>query len=177
MPSDRSSPPSSRLNIELLLGLSATFLSFAALTVSIFQTKIAREKQHASVWPYLQTQISTTTNVFRYGIVNKGIGPAIVKEVEWRSGDSTYKQTHEFVLNEIGSGKGLGRSSFAPDAVFSPEGSLSLITVYDNDSLSNIVSAKLDNESFNLRVIYSDVYGNCWELDQGKTRQLATCPE
>jgi hypothetical protein len=176
MPPELSTPPSRRLTLELLLGLSAIFLSLAALTVSIFQTKILREQQHASVWPYLETQISTAGKDLNYGIINKGIGPAIIKEIEWRSGDSSYKKTQQFLLSEIGSAKGLGRSALEPNSVFSPQGGLALITVYDNDSLSKVVNEKLDSESFNLRIIYSDVYGNCWELDEGETTQLSDCP-
>lgn len=177
MPQELPKPASSKLNIELLLGLSATFLSLAALIVSIFQTKIAREQQHASVWPYLETGVSVAKGKIDYFVVNKGIGPAIVKEVEWKLGDSTYEKTQQFVSTEFGYLKGLGRGELAPNSVFSPDGFVSLLSVYDNDSLKAVVAEKLESESFNLRIIYSDVYGNCWEYSQNKTTQLSDCPE
>jgi hypothetical protein len=177
MPAETPLLPKKRINVELLLSLSATFLSLAALTVSIFQTKIAREQQHASVWPYLQLGASSNGTEYNYGIMNRGIGPAIVKEVEWIYRDSVYKHTHEFIYNEIGFAKGLGRSKMEPNEVFSPTSGVSLITVYGNDSLVNIVSKILESDLFRLRVTYSDVYGNCWRLDKDKTEKLADCPK
>jgi len=80
-----------RINIELLLGISATFLSLAALVVSIVQTRIAREQQHASVWPYLQILASNFDNELHYGLENKGVGPAIIRDFEIAYRGKTYK--------------------------------------------------------------------------------------
>lgn len=71
-----------RINIELLLGTSATFLSLTALVVSIFQTRIAREQQQASVWPHLQDQYVVMDKKFTWSVINNGIGPAIVKATD-----------------------------------------------------------------------------------------------
>ena len=177
MPSETPVPPKRKINIELLLSLSATFLSLAALIVSVFQTKIAREEQHATVWPYLQLGASSNSTTYDYGIENRGIGPAIIKKVEWVYGDSVYKHSHEFIFNEIGFSRGLGRSEMEPNQVYSPAGGASLISVYENDSLVKVVSKILESDSFRLRIIYSDVYGNCWQLDKGKTEKLEDCPE
>ncbi len=166
-----------RLNIELLLGLSATFLSFAALIVAIFQTKIAREQQHASVWPHLSVTASNSDNSYDFGVNNFGIGPAIIKSVRWKIGDSIYNNTFDFVRNELGFPRGLGRSEMRQGHVMTPNDGLALITVNNNDSLARIVADKLSGNSFNLQLIYSDVYGNCWELKNGDTNQLSDCPE
>ncbi len=167
-----------KINVELLLGLSAIFLSFAALIVSVFQTKIAREQQHAAVWPYLQAMYaSDAIGGSRYYILNKGVGPAIIKGVEWKFSDSTYSGTREFVAAEIGYPRQLGRSEMGAGDVFSVGDGITLIEVTKSDSLREIVYQKINNELFSLKVVYSDVYGNCWELKDGATRQLSNCPE
>ncbi|KAA6438364.1 hypothetical protein FEM33_16860 [Dyadobacter flavalbus] len=166
-----------KINIEVLLGLSATFLSFAALIVSVFQTKIAREQQHASVWPYLSASFSNAEHSYSYNVNNFGIGPAIIRNVSWEMGDSVYSSTFDFIRNEIGFPKGLGRSEMESGYVVPANNGLSLIEVNDNDSLSRIMEKKLTSNSFRLRVIYSDVYGNCWEMGTGKTKPLSECPE
>ncbi len=167
-----------KINIELLLGLSATFLSLGALIVSIFQTKIAREQQHAAVWPYLQTMHSSdAAGGGRFYIQNKGVGPAIIRDVEWKFRDSTYSGTREFVVAEIGYPRQLGRGEMGVGDVFSSGDGRDLIEVTNSDSLRNVVFLKLNSESFSLRVVYSDVYGNCWELKNEETRPLASCPK
>lgn len=166
-----------KINVELLLGLSATFLSFAALIVSVFQTKIAREQQHASVWPYLSASFSNAENSYAYKVSNFGVGPAIIRNVSWEMGDSVYSSTFDFIRGEIGFPKGLGRSEMESGYVVPANNSLALIEVYDNDSLSRLMEKKLTSSSFRLRLIYSDVYGNCWEMKMGKTKPLSECPE
>ncbi|WP_461114717.1 hypothetical protein [Spirosoma jeollabukense] len=69
-----------RINIELLLGISATFLSLAALVVSIFQTKIAREQQQKSVLPYLQVRHQIKNNGIAIFLENEGVGPAFIND-------------------------------------------------------------------------------------------------
>jgi hypothetical protein len=166
-----------RVNIELLLGLSAIFLSFAALIVAIFQTKIARDQQHASVWPHLSITSSNSDQSYDFGVNNFGIGPAIIKSVRWKIGDSIYTNTFDFIRNEVGFPRGLGRSEMKPGHVMTPNAGLALITVNNNDSLAKVIADKLSDNSFNLQLIYSDVYGNCWELKNGETNPLSDCPE
>ncbi|WP_221393308.1 hypothetical protein [Dyadobacter sp. NIV53] len=174
--SENTSKPARKFNIELLLGLSATFLSLAALIVSIFQTKIAREQQHASVWPYLQIASSNRVGNYRFGIENNGVGPAIVKKVEWQHKTKTYESSREFIWEQIGRDKkGIGFGAIAPESVLKPGDNFELIGIYQNDSLARQLMHKVESDFFNLRVIYSDIYGNCWQLDQGKTRQLTDC--
>jgi len=166
-----------KINFELLLGLSATFLSFAALVVSLFQTKIARKQQHASVWPYLAAFNSNSANSNSYKVKNYGIGPAIIKNVKWETEDSVYTDTLEFVRSEIGYSKGLGRNEMESGYVITPEVALSLIEITDNDSSPQLIDGKLTSNSFSLRVIYSDVYGNYRELNKGKSKSLRECPK
>jgi hypothetical protein len=166
-----------RINIELLLGLSATFLSFAALIVAIFQTKIAREQQHAAVWPYLSTTLSNSERSYTYNVNNFGIGPAIIKKVSWQLGDSIYSNTFDFIRNEIGFPKGLGRSEMKQGHVLTANSGLSLIEVNGNDSLTQVMEKILTSNAFSLQIIYSDVYGNCWELKEGETKPLPGCPD
>ena len=43
-----------KIDVNVLLGLSAVFLSASALIVSIIQTTIFKEQQRATVWPNMQ---------------------------------------------------------------------------------------------------------------------------
>jgi len=167
-----------KINIELLLGISATILSLVALIVSIFQTKIARDQQHAAVWPYLQTYSANADKSFEWGIENKGIGPALVRKVEFTYDTISYEGPREFLWGRIGMNiKGTGFGWISDKSVFKPGEIMSLINVWENDSIEQELTKNLNTKLFNLRVIYSDVYGNCWQLDQGKTTELSDCPD
>jgi hypothetical protein len=178
MPSETPVPPKRKINIELLLSLSATFLSLAALIVSVFQTKIAREQQHASVWPYIAQIQSSGKDSYQFYLENKGVGPSIIKSVEWEFGDNKYDTGRDFFKAEVSkSFKGVGTSSLDKGAVFKDGETLSLIGVWNNDSLGRVLFNKLDDKAFNLRIVYSDVYGNCWERNNGEVKELKNCTE
>ena len=73
--------------------------------------------------------------------------------------------------------KGVGFGGIVPGFILKSGDPIELIGVYENDSLALQVSEKVESRPFNLHVVYSDVYGNCWELNSGKTVQLSDCPE
>ncbi|UFH53819.1 hypothetical protein [Spirosoma sp. KNUC1025] len=173
-------PPAKRpINIELLLGISATFLSLAALVVSIFQTKIARDQQQASVWPFLQTLQSNLDQEFHYGLENKGVGPAIIKEYKLSYRGKAYPDIQALFFDQIGrrTPGGKGFSGVASGAVFKPGESLDLLFVGGNDSIIQRTEAMLIDTSFRLQIQYADVYGNCWQLDRNKVKALGKCTE
>ena len=171
-------PRRRRINIELLLGISATFLSLAALVVSIFQTKIAREQQQASVWPYLQAMASSFDQEFHFGIENKGVGPAIIKDYKLSYKGRPYTSIQALFWEQVGvktpGGKGFGNISTGE--VFKPAESIELLYVGRNDSIIRKVETIIADTSFRLRIRYADVYGNCWQLDGDKVTALGQCP-
>lgn len=171
--------PQRRINIELLLGISATFLSLAALVVSIFQTKIARERQQASVWPYLQIMGSNFDQEFHYGLENKGVGPAIVKEYKLSYRGKAYPNIQALFFDQFGrrtpGGKGFG--SVETGDVFKPGENMDLLFVGRSDSVIQRTEAMLADTSFRLQIHYADVYGNCWQLDHNKVKALGKCAE
>ena len=176
---DEQTPvPKKKINISLLLGLSAVFLSASALLVSIIQTTILREQQYASVWPYLQTSASFTSGYYSYGIENKGVGPAIIKDFEYTYNGSSYRKTSEVFLALFGENvKGVGFSDISKDYVFKSGESISVLSVSLPDSLINKIIYRWESDSVNLKITYSDVYGNCWRLDDGVTTRLSSCPK
>jgi hypothetical protein len=168
-----------RINIELLLGISATFLSLAALIVSIVQTRIAREQQHASVWPYLQVLSSSFDDELHYGLENKGVGPAIIRDFKISYQGKIYKSVQRLFNDVIGKhtagGKGFGTVS--KGSVFKSGDDIDILFVTKNDLVINQVNAMLNDSSFHILIRYADVYGNCWLLDQDKVTELVSCPE
>jgi hypothetical protein len=176
---DENAPaPKRKINVELLLGLSAVFLSASALIVSIVQTTIFKEQQYASVWPYLQSTLSSRSGFYDYVLENKGVGPAIVKRFEYVYQGTSYHKTRPVFTALFGENtKGVGFTDINKDYVFKPEEAISLLSLDLPDSVIRQISNRWESDSINLKITYADVYGNCWLLDNGVTTRLTSCPD
>jgi hypothetical protein len=185
MASDKPVVPKNPINIELLLGLSATFLSFAALIVSIFQTRIAREQQQASVWPYVQVSSNHLDNDFVLLLKNNGVGPALIKKAEFGY-RGTSELSHIKLLNQIMStgtpGDSLLKASrfwndILPGDVLKAGDEIEIYKTLNSGYLADFLGNVISDSTFQFRITYSDVYGNCWLLNHGKVTRLDDCPE
>jgi hypothetical protein len=211
--------PKQSINIELLLGISATFLSLAALVVSIFQTKIAREQQQKSVLPYLQIRHEIVDNQMTVFLENEGVGPAFIKSITTSYNKKSLAGYTEFLLDAMGD---LSADLTAiPDEQLTQQKYDSLLKANKNIRISQdyiqagkdadviyagsavkegdnrmIFSFKkegqnggpfikwmenlLADSTYQIKVTYSDVYDNCWQmthkLNRNKVVQLAKCP-
>jgi len=175
---EEATVPKKKINVDFLLGLSAVFLSASALIVAIIQTTIFREQQYAAVWPYLQTTYSFRSGFYDYGMENKGVGPAVVKSMEFRYQGVSYANTRELFSAVFGENfKGIGFSDVNTNYVFKSGEGISLLTVDLPDSLINNVIYHWESDSITLSVTYADVYGNCWKLEYGVTTRLSSCPD
>lgn len=180
--------PKRRINIELLLGVSATFLSLAALVVSIFQTKIAREQQQASVWPHLQADYSKTDNEFVWNIINNGIGPAIIRSVAVHYRGREYRDAYQLMNEQIQlfdkntkNHKTVHVNLFYggvfPGNVIKADGELTLGRLSENEGIADSMARVIRDSTYHFIVNYSDVYGNCWQLDGDKVTAIGECPQ
>ncbi|MBD2752312.1 hypothetical protein [Spirosoma validum] len=171
--------PRRRINIELLLGISATFLSLAALVVSIFQTKIAREQQEASVWPRIATSSGVLELNFTYSVANQGVGPAIIKSVETIYKGHKYPTLSVLLFQHTGHlNGGFMHGTLEPEMVLKAGDEYELFKLMRNDEpLSSKLEKIVTDSSFHFRIRYADIYGNCWQLDQNKVTELGKCPQ
>lgn len=88
-----------------------------------------------------------------------------------------YSTTFDFIRSEIGFSKGLGRRELNIGNVVTPNSNgFTLVEVNNNDSLSRQIDEKLTSNGFSLQIIYSDIYGNCWQLQDGQNTALSDCP-
>ena len=175
---DEINPVSKRkINVSLLLGISAVFLSASALIVSIILTTILREQQNATVWPYIQATFMFTKGAYSFGIENKGVGPAIIKELEYTYNGASYENTKKMYTALFGeSYAGVGFTVTNKNYVVKSGEGIEMLNVNRPDSLINDIILLWESDAVNLKITYSDVYGNCWQLDGGITSRLSSCP-
>ncbi|AUD02109.1 hypothetical protein [Spirosoma pollinicola] len=71
------------ISTDTIIAIAATFTSICALIVTLYQTKLTREQQLNSVWPYLiANEIVDENGLSSITIANSGIGPAIIDSVQ-----------------------------------------------------------------------------------------------
>lgn len=169
--------PSRRINPEWVVAISAVIISLCALGVSIFQTRIMKQQQAHSVWPHLQVY-NSNLNGLELTLENKGVGPALVNEVEYSfDGKTTHK------INE------LIEMIFAADGTVSPDSTINFryshienLVLAPNDShlLLDIKypEAKIVNRAFDkigFRLCYCSIEEECWHITGLLTRPKPGC--
>ncbi|MEL6560932.1 MAG: hypothetical protein AAFQ94_22245 [Bacteroidota bacterium] len=165
-----------------LVSLGAIAISFAALGTGIIQANIMRnqqkimdQQQKASVWPYVKAITNyefnsvLKKNVINCSLENKGVGPAIVKNLELLFDGKTYN-SYEAFLNDLDSG------------VFSNKSILNFKIskserVLKPGEIQPVFSLSFDPEDFSmkdilslnaqLQVCYCSVNNDCWR-ENGK---------
>jgi hypothetical protein len=73
---------------ESIVAFVALLISLVSLAVYIYQAQLMREQQHISVWPYLEWDMTiSSVDGIRITVVNKGVGPAIIKNATLKLDD------------------------------------------------------------------------------------------
>lgn len=165
MSTSPSGPPArgNRISVEMLLGVSASFLSLCALVVSLLQTRIAREQQYAAVWPYLALGSGRVDDKFTFYLENKGVGPAVVRSVELKHHGQTvpsYVSVFNAALERF-----TGPRFYVlvrPGSVLKPGEELRLFEIDKDPANAERLGALVADPGFAFRIVYADVYGNCW---------------
>lgn len=161
----------------------AVALSLAALAIGIIETRIMAqqqevmvEQQKGSVWPYIEVKSGITisnslsdTLTFNATAENKGVGPAIVKEIRIQIHDKAYNNFQDFTaaMDSIIGNENYELLQFAISK--SPN------SVYKPSEKRNLFSMRLLNKElfyskigfFNISLKYCSIYDDCW-MENGK---------
>lgn len=151
---------------ETIIAIAATVTSVCALIVAVYQTKLSREQQLNSVWPYLITYHSTDEKLQTVLMVaNHGIGPAIIDSVRVVYKGKNYSLPTQVIsevskkLNRGSLGIGWSHTELRKGLVV-PQGE-DLIWVMVNDSSDNIIFAK-ELPQVKTYIYYHSIYGERW---------------
>ena len=82
----------------------ATLVGFLALCVSGYTAWVQRQQVRAAVRPILEYQTSNAPDI-HFTVANKGVGPAIIKNVIVRVDDQPMKNWAEVLEKLLGPGK------------------------------------------------------------------------
>ncbi len=143
---------------ELLMGVSAVFISLIAVAVALFQAQIAREQLKSSVWPYLE---ATTSNVegLKLRVANKGVGPAKIQDVRIRlDGKPVPKLTEAIDAFNPDFGWNIVKSTLNHRVLAAGES----IDYLQLDEAGKNELSKHTRFQLEVEICYCSVYGDCW---------------
>ena len=165
----------------------ATLVGFCALCVSAYTAYVQRQQVRAAVWPILEFDSSNEPDI-HFTLANKGVGPAIIRQVIVKVDGQPVKNWKEVVEKILGPGY-LASESDMNGYVFAAGDSRTVFTPRDpannsfNFDKSNPVWVKMNRERLRItaEICYCSTMGECWTLlAGGPTRSVTTetrrCP-
>jgi hypothetical protein len=174
---------------DKIVSLSAMAVGVGSLVIILYQTKLMREQQRASVMPYLMMAVQSNKDTTYLTLRNAGIGPALLEDVRirYRGKDFTQDPYDFFVEQRVEAAKTipLGSDKLIRGRLVPPgewiqtlgtEGRESglallreLLPLFVIAEVPHVwlVQAKADGPASEKAVIfitYSSVYGEKWHL-------------
>src|ERR1700681_2644723 len=111
----------------------ATLVGFCALCVSGYTAYMQRQQVRAAVWPILEFDSSNAPDI-HFTLANKGVGPAIIRNVILKVDDQPVRNWAEALEKILGPGKHLGSESDMSGHVFAAGQSMAVFTPRDAEN-------------------------------------------
>jgi hypothetical protein len=183
MPEEKETRTASRYDAVI-----ATFVGFLALCVSGYTAYVQRQQVRAAVWPILEFDSSNAPDI-HFTLANKGVGPAIIRNVIVNVDGERVKNWYEVLEKLLVPGKHRGSESDISGHVFSAGESMTVFTPYGPDDnpvrfdRSNPIWIQLnkDRGRVTVEICYCSTLGECWTLrgnglTPSTTTETRRCP-
>ena len=147
----------------------ATLVGLLALLVSAYTAHIQRQQVRAQVWPFLLA--SNYDNELAIKVLNKGVGPALVRGVRvWVDGKPQPDWHH--ALGALGVSLHGGQTSTLNGNVLSAGESLTMIKLFDGKAYQSLRAAY---PRLSMEICFCSTLDDCWLYsDRGAGRKAAT---
>jgi hypothetical protein len=159
--------------LVIIASLGSLFIIYRQTNLMSKQFELQRLEQHKSVLPYLTMYNTSTSTQYSYTLSNKGIGPALVNEINIKYKDSIYKDhdLREFfnavIVKEdslFQNYSDIGHSSLSKGMLL-PANTTSNLVMHHKKNMDKIRSLrKWFNHKIEIEIIYSSIYGEQWKL-------------
>lgn len=163
-------------NWDALAAVIAALIGALALIVSGYTAYLQRTQVRAQVWPYLMLANYDTESSIK--LLNKGVGPAIVKSMQVRV-DGKPQHTWREVATALGVEHITLRTSTINDNVISGGEVVPMLVFDDVDSYRRFRKAQAQRSAF--EICYCSTLKECWlYFDDTSARAMRTpvdsCP-
>ena len=166
----------------------ATLVGLLALCVSSYTAYMQRQQVRAAVWPILECYSSNAPDI-HWTLSNKGVGPAIIRDVVVRMDGEPVRNWNEVFEKLLGPGRYPGSESDMNGHAFAAGESVTVFTPHDpennplNFDKSNPLWVRMNKDRLRVTVeiCYCSTLGECWTLRAGgltpsTTTETRRCP-
>ena len=175
MTDSRQQPPPRRARrfLDRALSASAGIVALSALAVSVYQTKIMREQQRASAWPYVRVGHNWDQPGHGYSIHvgNDGLGPAAVRAVQVRVDGVARPNWNAVVRALLGRDTRAYFSTFHRGSVLLPGTDRPIVQLpVDSEALAfwreaqRPIASDTSHERLEIEACYCSLYEECWRI-------------
>lgn len=159
--------------LVIIASLGSLFIIYRQTNLMSKQFDLQRLEQHKSVLPYLTMYNTSSATNYSYTVANKGIGPALIDEINIKYKDSVYKN-HDLrkffntvIVKEdslFSDYTDIGHSSFSK-GMLHPANSITNMVMHHKKDMKKIRSLRdWFNNKIRIEIIYSSIYGEQWKL-------------
>jgi hypothetical protein len=166
-----------------------TLIGVCALFVSGYTAYVQRQQVRAAVWPIVEYGSSNEPKI-RFTLDNKGVGPAIIRNVIIRVDGEPVRNWQEALQKLIGPGEYKFTLSSMNGHVLAAGESMDILVPHNFDGTplasdkSNPLWIALNKERsrVGIEICYSSTLGDCWTLrrdanNRSTTTETGTCPD
>jgi hypothetical protein len=163
----------------------ATLVGFCALCVSAYTAHVQRQQVRAAVWPILEFGSGNAPDI-HFTLANKGVGPAIIRDVIVKVDGQPVKNWYEVLDRIVGPGQHPGSENDMSGRVFAAGETTTVFTPFDPATAkplafdkSNPLWVKMnkDRDRVTVEICYSSTLGECWTLRAGGPTSASTTVE
>ena len=160
--------------LVIIASLGSLFIIYRQTNLMSKQFDLQRLEQHKSVLPYLTMYNTSSATNYSYTVANKGIGPALIDEINIKYKDSTYKNhdLRKFFNNVIKKQDSLfkgysdiGHSTIRSGMLIPANQSTNMIVhnVKNNKKIKSLRS--WFNNKVEIEIVFSSIYGETWVVN------------
>jgi hypothetical protein len=162
---------------DRILAICAIISAFAAVAIAVYETRITRTHQKASVWPSLLQYNTAMDGIYTREVENRGLGPALVRTFQVSVDGApvaSWNQAIEALTGEIPGNfiyGGLGEGH-----ILLPGRPYRLL-ILDWELLGQHVHREVNRGRLTTEICYCSLYDDCWVAGSGLPVTVSRCPE
>jgi len=171
-----------------IVSSSASLVALVALGTSLYEARLNREQQRATVWPYLTQGNTDLGGHYSRLVANDGMGPALVRSFQVRArahgapGDTVQRAWRPAkrwidVFRALGvDGGQVMTSTMGHGRVLRAGESVTILSLSDSARSAAFHARVNDMETI---VCYCSLYGECWSdsSEEDEPRPVDACAE
>ncbi len=174
-------------NSEKLLSFAALLVSLLTLIVFIYQTNLIRKQQFRSVYPHLTLVNKGTGSLdYQFVLMNQGIGPALLSEIEVKDSSGSEFETLTDYLEENmleTDSIFIYNSDLFPGRLIAPGEEIPLFGLVNNKDLERYnvrntvegglkLRSILNDDSLIINITYESIYEESWTINTKTTAPI-----